>query len=758
MKRNMHSSWRFLTILGFSLAVLSCSSETRELDTDGDGLSDVQESMFGTHPQLADTDGDTLLDSEDAEPCKALELRLNPQVMASASTQTLATAIVQVTVVDELGRLRQDISVGVETDFGQITPMALVGLGLYEVTLSSTVSGFANVTFKTLDSWGNPDGRAQQVIQISLKVATSGHENPGDQPSDNPDVPNPDVPNDNPEQPNDVLIDENHVVLEQPGVNPGRYQKAGAMNGELWVMAIDGDCLDWTGETLKSYANAYVQVDLSDGTKLTGQTNAQGWVHFVDARLKGPVTVTVGAKGARYVSWVDVDARVISAGIHQRDIIRSEAATKAGVVTGVVRGFWGETGLPSLPKENTNVFETINIAIVQLGIRNTPLSSMNTGAILLPPNAESATAEFFEIPPNLVLSNLSKPENSRFTIDLVKPGKYVVFALAGAGGNIMAASQNPYELRFTPMALGFKEIEIKAGQTIDIDLDLSVDLRTSDNDFGELYFGNLPNDPKSGKPLPMGLVLPMFNTGKGYVFLDVNSAYNLGSFQNPVVTIYPQAVHQTLAALGLSVHPMVVGLAGRKAVNGFDLPGISTLIMHPERDNHGSVSTQDMNQSGQWPNLPTFVWPEPPQSSSIDAVGGRLNPTRRIAWQGPSDVDMTVLRLNYMTPPIHNKLLNSDIGASQAHLLWEVFVPGAKSDIVLPELETSAPDYPVLVNYAPTDANDAYQYGSHTIEIEISPYYMGPKSFNFNVDFLMDDVNMNAWGVSQDSYLVDVTP
>lgn len=741
-------------VCGVFVWTLGCSDESRGVDTDGDGLSDVQESYFCTDPSLADTDGDTLLDAEDVEPCKALEILLHPNVAATASTKTRATAVIQVSVQDELGRWRQDVQIAAETDFGMLTSPVAVSLGLYEVTLTADVSGAANVTFWTVDAMGQPDERAQEMLQVILKLEKETEpDNPG---GDNPGEDNPGV--DTPVNPGDVLIDENHVVLEQPGVNPGRYKTAGSMNGELWVMAIDGSCLDWSGETLKSYANAYVQVDLKDGTKLTGMTNAEGWIHFEDKRLTGSVTVTVGAAGARYVSWMDVDARVISAGIHSRDITRAEAATRGGVVTGVVRGFWGETGLPSLPKENTNVFETINIAIVQLGIRNAPLSSMNTGAILLPPNAESATAEFFEIPPNLVLSNLSKPENSRFTIDLVKPGKYVVFALAGAGGNIMAASQNPYELRFTPMALGFKEIEVKAGQKLDIDLDLSVDLRASDNDTGSLYLGQLPDDPKTGQPLPMGLVLPMMNTGKGYVFLDVNSSYNLSGFKNPLQTIYPKAVHQTFEMLGLNVHPMVVGLAGRKAVDGFDPPGISTLIMHPEYTEPGKVSTQDMNQRAQWAELPTFVAPAPPQSTAFDAVGGRLHPSRRIAWHGPEDADMTVLRLNYMTPPIHNKLLNSDIGASQAHLLWEIYVPAPKTDIVLPDLEKTAPDYPVLVNYAPTTANDAYQYGPNTIEIEISPYYMGPKTFDFNTDFLIEDVNMNAWAVSQDSYLVDVTP
>ena len=107
-----------------------------------------------------------------------------------------------------------------------------------------------------------------------------------------------------------------------------------------------------------------------------------------------------------------------------------------------------------------------------------------------------------------------------------------------------------------------------------------------------------------------------------------------------------------------------------------------------------------------------------------------------------------------MTPPIHNKILDSDIGASQSHLLWEVYVPGADTEIVLPELDKGAPDYPVLINYEPTAPGDAYQYDAQTIELEINTYYMGPRAFDYQSNFLIDDVNMNAWGVSQDSYLI----
>ena len=321
----------------------------------------------------------------------------------------------------------------------------------------------------------------------------------------------------------------------------------------------------------------------------------------------------------------------------------------------------------------------------------------------------------------------------------------------------MAASQNPYELKFEPMALGVKDVEVRAGEVIDIDLPLLVDLRP-DTDKARLHFGQLPIDPRTGTPLPMGLVLPMIRTGKGYIFLDVNSSWNLPNFSNPISLIFPRGVDEVLASYGLSVDPMVVGLAARPARAGFDLPGISTRVSHVLFEDGASKTspTVYMNDGGGWPELPGFIKPKPPQSDALDAVGESLFPDRQIAWKMRSDADMTILRLNYMTPPIHNKILNSDIGASQAHLLWEIYVPAPHREVVLPRLHERAPDYPVLVNYEPTTKDDAYQYDEKTIELEINAYYMGPKVFDYRRNFCFEDVNVNAQGVSQDSYLISV--
>lgn len=727
-----------LSIVAIAMAS-SCTAEVRGLDSDGDGLSDEQERMFCTDPHHPDTDGDTIPDALDPSPCDKPKINVVPTVVSTISTETQATATVQIAVRDANGRWIDDDTLEVRTTFGELTPLTKIGTGIFEISLSSSNDGAAEVTFSLMHA----NVSETILVELKLKKETTVEPNP-----DNPD----------PEKPTPPLESFScaDFVLTTSGVNPGIYANSGKMDGKLIVAAVDGQSLDWSDSALRAKPGAYVQVDLGDGSVLHGTTDDKGCVAFEDERLKGEVTVTIGAQKARYVTMTHIDARVIVFPLISRDITQKDAKTEGAKVTGTVRGFWGETGLPTLPPQNTNVFGTINIAIVQAAIRNMPLSSMNTGSILRPPNGESVTAELFDIPPNLVLSNKRDPSLSRFSLDKLEPGKYLIFALAGAGGNILAASQNPYELKFKPMALGIKEIEVRAGETVDIDLPLQIDLRTNTDD-ARLHFGQLPTDPKTGQALPMGLVLPMIRTGKGYIFLDVNSEWNLPNFSNPISLIFPRAVDKVLTSLGLSVDPMVVGLAARRAVSGFDLPGISTRVSHIVFDKSSTAPPAIyMNNGAQWPSLPKFVTPEPPQSEALDAVGGNLYPDRKIAWEMKSDADLTILRLNYMTPPVHNKILNSDIGASQAHLLWEIYVPAPYREVVLPSLSEQAPDYPVLVNYEPTTKDAAYQYDETTIELEINAYYMGPKHFDYERDFCFEDVNIHSSSVSQDSYLISV--
>ncbi len=727
------------SILLFSFVATACTAETLGQDTDGDGLSDVQEAHLGTDPFNRDTDGDTLPDAEDPAPCEAPQLVISAQIVETQNTDAASRLRIRATVATQNGVLLSNVVLKAQTSAGTILNATNPATGVYEFDVVGTQKGVAIIQIEAFNADGT---KRDEVHALSVTFTPTGSTEPIDKP-DKPDQPDPITPPD---------IDDPtpSLTLEVPGINPGIYAESGSMRGELWVMAIDGSSLDWSASDLTPYRNAYIQIDLPSGEQIIAHTNDSGWAHIVDDRLNGPVTLTAGASGARYITLAKVDARVISVGIHKRDIPFNQANTHGGTVRGTVRGFLGECGVEAFPSENVNVFDKFNIAIVQLGIRNTPLSSMNTGAILLPPDANSVVANYFAIPPNLVLANMTDPEKSTFEITGVQPGKYLVFALAGIGGNIFEASQNPYRLSFEPKALGITEIEIGAGQNQDVQIDLDIDL-TRDVVQNDIYFGDLPVDPETGEPLKTGLILPMINTGKGVVFLDVNAKYNFDSFSNPLVSRYPRADHPTLQKYHLEAHPMVVGLAGRAAVSGFDRPGISTIIKHPS-----DGETISMYGANDWLDLPDATSPQRPVSAEFDAVGPAL--TGPMAWSVPQKTDLTIIRLNYMTPPIHNKILNSDIGSSRSHLLWEIIVPTADQSLNLPKLSPEAPDYPVLVNYEPTNEQAAYQYGPNTIEFELNAYVMGPKPFQYDKNFLATDINMNAAIVSQDSWLFNATP
>lgn len=712
----------------FPLIFMSaCSGEVFGPDSDADGLSDTQEAVFCTDPYNADTDADTIPDADDPSPCDAPVIKIQGTIVSTTSSTELSTHHIRISTMNDRGALIDNVRVQISTTFGTIENEQQPATGVYTFDAVSREDGLGLVTVTA--SYPNASGQPTIFtlpVTFALANDTPGHTQ-------------------HPDPPATPLLSETHVELERPGINPGKYANAGPLDGDIWIMTIDGSSLDWSGRSPKPSAHAYVQIDFDDGSTLTAQTNDSGWIHITDDRLRGPVTLTVGAKGARYVTYADLNARVVSVGIHARDIPAAEAQTRAGTVKGVVRGFCGEAGVPAFPSENTNIFGKFNIAIVQIAFRNTPLSSMNTGAILLPPDADASMASYFAIPPNLVLANLSQPEHSTFRLTGVAPGEYIVFALAGVGSNILEASQNPYRLVFEPRALGMTTVKVEAGKTPEVQINLDIDL-TQGADTNDIYFGDLPMDPETGKPLETGLLLPMINTGKGFIFLDVNGAYNFDSFSNPLRASFPRATHKVFQTLGLEAEPIVVGLAGRAAVSGFDLPGISTIIRHVTPGTPLSMYGKDA-----WLDMPTASSPAKPVSDALDAVETTLDAP--MAWTVPDKTDLTIIRLNYMTPPIHNKILDSDIGSSRAHLLWEIYVPSPNRSLALPRLSPEAPDYPVLVNYEPTTPEAAYQYDAETIEFEINAYVMGPNPFDYNVNFMATDVNLNAAIVSQDSWL-----
>lgn len=685
-------------LLGLVLA--ACHDERRGQDSDGDGLTDRQERRWKTDPNAIDSDGDGLADGDDPDPRSRLALRVDvgPVVKDELSWRAPLTLRVERTGGDLVAPEPQRFQIA--TDLGEASGPTC-GEDLACLTaIESSAGGRATVTVR----YDGPDGLLTTTELVDF-------------PSD--------------------------LVYPQPGVNTGTFRGAGGLDGELRVFTTDADSANWEGQDPLPYADAFVQVDLPDGRTLRRRSDYRGQALFLDAGLVGPVTVTVGAAGARYTTLYGVDAKAITVPIAPLAPVPGVDDERVGSLTGVVRGFTdGHFGFTS----DTSILGKMNIAIVQVALRNVPLSSISAGSIL-----EPAQNAFPPLPSNMVF--LKGEASDPYRIDNLWPGRYLVFALAGEAREVLATLDDPYSLQFTPRALAIREVEVGVGETTE-DLELNLDLAGATAI--PVSLATLPNDPGTGEPLVNGLLLPVMETGKGFVFVDVNGAYRQG--ETPSVR-FPSEDDAVIRALGLTLDPLVVGLAGRATVFGADPPGISTIIRH----RRSSTAPVDYADPQLWPSLPVGRVPEPPVEPALDAVGGVLR-DGRFAWEvfdGDRDPEMFVLRINYMTPAIPNPGKTGwTIGGPRSHALWELYVPGDRREITLPALPADAPGQPILRNPLPNlDDEGVYQhYDEDTLEIELNVYALGTeeKPFDYGDDFLFSDVNLNATGVSQDSYLFRV--
>ncbi len=710
------------------LLVTACVQDRIGPDRDGDGLTDRQEERFGTDPDNPDTDGDGLLDGEDPFPRldDTPTIELAPGTPLAIGTQYHVPIEIRLQRGNDTEITNAVRNISATTTFGRLGAITKNSAGSYQTDLTTPSGGLATVvvTYRSPRAYEPP-------ISDSLLIEIGGERQ-----------------------------------LPQPGVNPDQFAGAGPLDGSLRIITIQGESAGWRGLTPAPYGDAFVQVDFPTGESLTAVTDEQGVLLLDDDRLTQPVTVTVGAEGARYVTYFDFDSANLVVPIVALDPIPGRDDERVGHITGKVLGFDGEFGLPPFPRENNNPLTGwLNVAIVQIALRNVPLSSMSAGSVLEPPkNLEDATGTTDIFPSNMVVHwDLGEPT---YRLSGLLPGRYLLFALAGEATGVVDTMRDPYQLSFRSRALGLKEVEVRAGQETEIDLELRVDLIEGAGAI-EVTLGGLPPDPLTGMNLPNALMLPVFDTGKGFIFVDVDGSYNRDGFSNPTTVVFPTPQDPVLQELGLELDPLVVGLAGRSAQNGADPPGISTVIRHQL----GPPDGIDYSDPAVWPRLPYGVDPPPPPTGApLDTVAGEMSPDRRIAWgitpdgqrgDGGRDPDLFVVRLNYMVPAPPNPLFKGfSIGGPSSRVLWELFVPGDRHELHLPALPPGAPNQPILRNPAPTGEHQKVnqRYDADVLEVEVNAYYMGArdKPFDYGEDFLMEDLNLHSSGVSQESYLFRV--
>jgi hypothetical protein len=710
-------------VVAMALAPAGCGRDLGP-DRDGDGLTDRQEARFGTDPDKFDSDGDGIPDGADPEP-----MGDGPRILLTASPVyqvqggDLCSNVVGV-LRDGQGLPMPGCEVRFEWPLGPIAPVESRDDGSYRVQACSDQRVRASVTAR----YDDPDDVYQETVDsIALSL-----EDP-----------------------------------IEPGINTRPHVGAGPLDGTLRVYALArpfaGSPQPFEG------AQVVVQKGAQSWVVFTGP---EGYVDLVAPGLTGPVDVTVGADGFRFTSYLGVDAANVAVLMVPLDPVLPRDAARVGSIRGVVKGFLGEGGLPRWPSGSildqfSNPAAEVPVAIVQLAIRDVPLSSMSMGSVLEAPDPENPT---LPIPTNMALCGLSDEPDATCTATFqmrdIPAGQYLLFALGGTASYVIDALEDPYSMVFKPRGLAISRVQVLPGEEVEANLLLDIDLLPEEGTTVEITLENQPDDWQTSEPLPNKLVMPVMDTGgEGFIFVSVDGSYYLRdgqpAFSGAIPVRFPDDDDARIRELGLTLNRLAVGLAGRSSYLGGDPPGIST----PVRPGVQAGDQVNFTSADAWLDVPRIRAPEPVglglplDTLSADTFDGT------VTWDAvarPRTPDLYVARVNYLTAAPANPFAGEGgtLGGPRSHCLWELFVPPDRASVTLPEFPAEATIRPVIANPQPTASDDLspQRFGPKAIEVEVNAYLLGGggKPFDYGNDFAYQDVNVQCAVVSQDSVPVAV--
>jgi len=715
----MKKQW---VIIPIALALVACGRSAGP-DRDHDGLTDQQEKEFGTNPDNPDTDNDGIPDGQDPEP-RGSGPRLSLHLTGLIAQNSQRCARVTALLTDSKGNALTGKKLDWETDWGSLQPADSSEPGSYQVLICTS---------------------KPRIIHCSVMF---------------------DDPKDLflPVHDNITIYLNLDQTLPQPGINPPPYEDSGPANGSLTIFTLAGDTIGRDNSPPSPLPETYCLIQTSNNKIFKVKSDDQGMIFMHDPAIKGPLNISCGAPECRYISYFGINAAYVAMPMIRLDPVPGKE--EMAEVRGRISGFMGETGLKPFPP-NGNMFadkDGINLAIVQAGLRNVPLSSMSMGSILNAPPSDAA----LPIPMNLAILDPKAPKYATYSIKGLRPGRHLLFAMAGRASNVLDVLNNPYGLHFSQLALGIVVVDLAPGSNKGVDISLTIDLSPNNTAKADIFMPDiLPPDSRDNQPLKNGLLMGVLDTGgMGFIFFDVDASYNHPDFTNPVPMVLPAPDSPAFIATGIHPLNLIVALAGRESITGMDPPGIST----PVSSGVKADDTVDLRQATAWPSIPIGIKPTPPpKDAAIDFVQSSVKKLH-FEWKPvikPTKPDLYIVRLNYMTPAPPNSLNPGwSVGGPGSHCLWEVLATPDINSVTLPDpSEIGGPDLPKLENPVPSVETKGVNqhYAKNTLEVEYNTYYITPNNpektnkFNLNQGFLYKYYNTHAKSVGQDSYLFHIS-